>query len=378
MQYSAKQAGTSSAPTDVNFEIAYSIKMADLTTYQLSSSHHSDSTTGALVNRGADRGIAGEDCCIIETNNQPQRYINVEGIDSHVMSKWHLVTAGVVSMTNQGPVILVMHQYAHSGKGHLIHSSPQLEWNGIDVDDKSKCVGGKQCLQTLNRFHIPINITLPYIELRPFTDSKWNDLPHVFLTQEEDWDPSVLDLEQSDDPEWYSQSSDPLLLNPSFDIEGNYHHRVAYKSDVSATNQGHGEIPLRSILIHEQDIYFDAEESLQPLDDIESALDRCVYKANLHGFVQPAETNIGTQPVDDATVSTHHGPCKVTATAHDYEELHPHFAWLPTKVIEKTFAHMTQYARMPHNTILWKRFKAPNPALNVHCQNEPLASDTIE
>jgi hypothetical protein len=24
-------------------------------------------------------------------------------------------------------VILIMHQYAHSGKGHSIHSSPQLE-----------------------------------------------------------------------------------------------------------------------------------------------------------------------------------------------------------------------------------------------------------
>jgi hypothetical protein len=43
-----------------------------------------------------------------------------------------------------GPVILIMHQYAHSGKGHSIHSSPQLEWNGIDVDDKSARVGGKQ------------------------------------------------------------------------------------------------------------------------------------------------------------------------------------------------------------------------------------------
>jgi hypothetical protein len=41
-------------------------------------------------------------------------------------------------------VILIMHQYAHSRKGHSIHSSPQLEWNGIDVDDKSARVGGKQ------------------------------------------------------------------------------------------------------------------------------------------------------------------------------------------------------------------------------------------
>jgi hypothetical protein len=50
--------------------------------------------------------------------------------------------AGVVTHSNRGPVILIMHQYAHSGKGHSIHSSPQLEWNGVDVDDKSARVGG--------------------------------------------------------------------------------------------------------------------------------------------------------------------------------------------------------------------------------------------
>jgi hypothetical protein len=55
-------------------------------------------------------------------------------------------------------VILIMHQYAHSGKGHSIHSLPQLEWNGIDVDDKSARVGGKQRLVTFDGFSIPINI----------------------------------------------------------------------------------------------------------------------------------------------------------------------------------------------------------------------------
>jgi hypothetical protein len=51
-----------------------------------------------------------------------------------------------------------MHQYAHSGKGHSIHSSPQLEWNGVNVDDKSAQVGGKQRLVTFDGFSIPINI----------------------------------------------------------------------------------------------------------------------------------------------------------------------------------------------------------------------------
>jgi hypothetical protein len=60
--------------------------------------------------------------------------------------------------TVAGPVILIMHQYAHSGKGHSIHSLPQLEWNGVDVDDKSARVSGKQRLVTFDGFSIPINI----------------------------------------------------------------------------------------------------------------------------------------------------------------------------------------------------------------------------
>jgi hypothetical protein len=63
----------------------------------------------------------------------------------------------------------MLYQYAHSEKGHSIHSSPQLEWNGVDVNDKSARVGGKQRLVTFDRFSIPINITrgLPYIDMRP-------------------------------------------------------------------------------------------------------------------------------------------------------------------------------------------------------------------
>ena len=49
-----------------------------------------------------------------------------------------------------------------------------------------------------------------------------NSLPHVFHTQDADWDPKVLDLEQSENPEWYGNADDPPLLNPDFDIQGDY------------------------------------------------------------------------------------------------------------------------------------------------------------
>jgi hypothetical protein len=52
------------------------------------------------------------------SNDQPQHFVNVEGIDGHVMTKWWLVTTGVVTEMNRGPINLIMKQYAHSGKGH--------------------------------------------------------------------------------------------------------------------------------------------------------------------------------------------------------------------------------------------------------------------
>jgi hypothetical protein len=153
-----KKVGSSPAPTDINLEgITYAVKMADLTTYRISSTSHLD-MTGALVDRGANGGIAGSDCHIIKINNQPQRFVNVEGIDGHVMTKQWLITTGAVTEMNRGPVILIMNQYAHSGKGHSIHLSPHLEWNQVDVNDKSRRIGGKQCLLTLDGFSIPMNI----------------------------------------------------------------------------------------------------------------------------------------------------------------------------------------------------------------------------
>jgi hypothetical protein len=261
--YTVKKAGSSPAPTDINLEgVTYTVKMADLTTYRVSSIRHLD-MTGTLVNQGANGGIAGSYCHVIEVNDQPQRFVNVEGIDGHVMTKRQLVTAGAVTETNRGPVILIMNQYAHSGKGHSIHSSPQLEWNQVDIDDKCRRIGGKQRLLSLDGFSIPMNIRrgLPYIDMQPFKDDEWegpNSLPHVFLTQDADWDAKVLDLEQSENPEWYSNADDLPLLNPDFDIDGDYRHCIAYKVDhyddsTTITDSNPNEL----VLIHDQDVYFD-------------------------------------------------------------------------------------------------------------------------
>jgi hypothetical protein len=217
---------------DIN-GVVYLVKMADCI-YCVSTNNHSE-VTGALIDRGANGGIAGNDCQVIEVNDQSHRYVNVEGIDGHVMEWRRLVTAGEVTHSNRGPVILIMHQYAHSGKGQSIHSSPQLEWNGVNVDNKSARVSGKQRLVTFDSFSIPINIRrgLPYINMCPHTNQEWEELPHVLLTEDANWDPTRMDHEQGDDPAWYEQQDDPPLLNANFDLCGDYHHRIVYKSNLT-------------------------------------------------------------------------------------------------------------------------------------------------
>jgi hypothetical protein len=51
-----------------------------------------------------------------------------------------------------------MHQYALVEDGITIHSSPQMEWNQVSVDDWSQHVGGHQRLLTHDGYQIPLNM----------------------------------------------------------------------------------------------------------------------------------------------------------------------------------------------------------------------------
>jgi hypothetical protein len=134
-------------------------------------SAHRSSKSGALVDRGANGGVAGDDVRIIFKTG---RHVDVRGIDDHQIVD---IPCGGVIFTQRGPVIAtIMHQsYAYTGKGKTIHSCGQLEWYKNDVNDKSiKVPGGLQRIQTNDGYAIPINIKdgLPYVQIRPYTDEK--------------------------------------------------------------------------------------------------------------------------------------------------------------------------------------------------------------
>ena len=114
--------------------------------------------------------------------------MDIKGIDNHRINEIPIVTAGGVINTQKGSVIAIMHQYAYTGKGKSIHSCAQLEAHKQSVDDKSSKVGGKQCIETLDGYIIPLNIRsgLPYMSICPFTNKEWDNLPHVILTADVD------------------------------------------------------------------------------------------------------------------------------------------------------------------------------------------------
>ena len=70
-------------------------------------------------------------------------------------------------------------------------------------------------------------------------------------------------------------------------------------------------------------------------------------------------------------------PVRVTPSTPDYEKQRPLFGWLPVDTIKRTYDLTTQYGRIPMSTILKKRYKAPNPALNVYRRDESVATDTF-
>jgi hypothetical protein len=110
------------------------------------------------------------------------------------------------------------------------------------------------------------------------------------------------------------------------------------------------------------DEFHDALE--QFVDNPDSVINLLVYRAHRAHYVCNHET------VEAA-------PKFVMTLEPDYRQLCPHISWLPIDAIKKTFECTTQLARMPMSTILKKRYKSLNPALNMRPHDEPVATNTI-
>ena len=78
--------------------------------YQSCQKNVHDSKRGALVDRGANGGLAGSDVRAIHVSS---REVDVQGIDNHQLTNIPIVTAAGVVETQKGSIVLIMNQYAH-------------------------------------------------------------------------------------------------------------------------------------------------------------------------------------------------------------------------------------------------------------------------
>ena len=142
--------------------------------------------------------------------------MNIEGINLHQLVDIPIVSCGGVTNTLQGQVIAIFHQYAHLHTGPSIDSSGQMEWFGNHVDNQSRKVGGNLLVSTSDGYSIALNVTggLAYFGLRPYTTKKWDLLPHLVMTSDNDWDPSVLDCDFTMDRTWLPLELKPLTFHP--------------------------------------------------------------------------------------------------------------------------------------------------------------------
>ena len=182
---------------------------------------------GSLVDRGANGGILGNDAVVYKEWHE--RKVDVTGIDNHEMSNLVMVDATARVLSNRGYIIVIMRQYAYHGVNRTIHSAAQLEHYGNLVDDKSIKAKGRQCITTSGGYVIPIDIIngLPYIKMEPNTSRELQELPKVFLTSADVWNPTVLDYTLSDKEDWYNiiKKEDDALVKGAFDDHGNFTDR---------------------------------------------------------------------------------------------------------------------------------------------------------
>jgi hypothetical protein len=63
-------------------------------------------------------------------------------------------------------------------------------------------VSNASSLHTVMSYLSDVRQGLVYMNIRPYTDDEWDNLPHVTMTRDTVWDASVFDCELSDGDGW--------------------------------------------------------------------------------------------------------------------------------------------------------------------------------
>ena len=300
--------------------------------------HESSNNDMALVDRGANGCVCGDDMLVLEGS---ERFVDVSGLGGHRENQLRIVTAQALIETHKGNVIAVFHQTALLGKGKSILSCIQMEHYGADINDKPlRLKGGKQRI-VLDSYQIPLAFHngLPYLKCRIPTQNEVASLPHLIMTSDIDWDPTTYDNVISDLQLFYDADVDEVH-HSHFDDHGNYRHRTV------ATHNMH----------HEPE-FFDVYEYPDYVDVVDDIID-AHHPEVVHNIYEIHAV-------------------EASPTLQDYELLKPFFAWAPAETIKRTLSVTTQYARGRVSEDIRQHWKSRFPACNVRRRNEAVATDTV-
>ena len=280
--------------------------------------------SGAMLDRGANGGLGGSDMKILEFVSGV--YADVQGVgDASVTDLPIVLGASLVENTNRGPIIGLFPQYAYYGKGRTIHSAVQMEAFGLDVDEKPRKARhpGLQRIVTPDGYVIPLSIRngLPYMDMRYPTDADMSKYPHVYFTEDTDWNPATLDDEYVDDPDGFD--------------------RGAYQSDIEG-----------------DDLTFTSD--VNDFGELISSRDR-----DIEILISEVKQN---QVVMEQLVEKH---------VPKFEQLRPNFGWITAERIKATLAATTQFGRTVVRFPFRMHFKTRFPAANVDRLNDAVATDTF-
>jgi hypothetical protein len=90
--------------------VEYVAKLNDVM-YQVSN-HKKTTLPIALIDHGANGGVAGSDTRLIDKS---LRSVHIQGIDDHMIKDVPIGTVDAVVNTQRGEVIAIMHQYEYTG-----------------------------------------------------------------------------------------------------------------------------------------------------------------------------------------------------------------------------------------------------------------------
>jgi hypothetical protein len=278
--------------------------------------------------------------------------------------------AAIVETVHDGPVIIIMSQYADLGRGKTIHSKGQLQHFGCIVDETSRQHGGRQCLITPEGYVIPLHIRdgLPRFDMRPPTDAEMNKYPHVFITSDAPWDPSVLDTEFDE------QFHDAFMEDPEV-------QRRCDARDARIDDFGHlRTADAYSILFAAQDTFIRDNRARIVQEEREVFYDAqltAVAYIDPYGYELPHANDEPISRFDENIWNLTAFLNQLRRMFPHTDALKPYLGWISNKKIKTMLDKTTQHFRGVVSYPFRKHYKSRFPGANVNRLNEWHAMDTF-